>query len=180
MTATPDHDAHQKQARDRSIRCAVLTISDTRTPQTDTGGPLIADLLGEAGHKTIAQAIVPDEKNRIEGQIEAWLADESIEAIMTTGGTGISRRDITIDVVCSLIDTPLPGFGELFRMISYQEIKAAAMLSRAEAGLVIRPAEQGGETFIFALPGSPHAITTAMKHLICPQIAHLVWERTKA
>lgn len=175
--------AHQadaaKLARDRPVRCAILTVSDTRTLQTDTGGPLIEKFLVQAGHQCAAKAIVRDEPKAIEAQLQNWLGDREIHAILTTGGTGIARRDTTIEVVKRLLSVELEGFGELFRMLSYEQVKAAAMMSRAVAGLVIRDADHGGETFIFAMPGSPNAVETAMSNLIAPQLAHLVWERSR-
>jgi molybdenum cofactor biosynthesis protein B len=172
---------HESQAAERSrtqpVRCAVLTVSDTRTEQTDRGGPLVERFLREAGHGVIARAIVKDDPPAIEGAIEGWLGDPAIHAVLTTGGTGIARRDTTIEVVRRLITIELEGFGELFRMLSFEQVKGAAMLSRAVGGLVIRNAASGGDTLLFAMPGSLNAIETAMKNLIAPQLAHLVWER---
>ena len=174
---------HQLQAADRArkqpVQCAVLTVSDTRTQETDKGGPLIEHYLTSADHKIVHRAIVRDEPKAIAAQLERWIADATIDAILITGGTGISRRDNTVDVVQQFLTTELEGFGELFRMISYQQVKAAAMMSRAVAGLVIRDESCGGETFIFAMPGSTNAVETAMANLIAPQLAHLVWERRK-
>ena len=166
--------------KDRPVRCAVLTISDTRTEQNDEGGQLARRLLTEAGCEIVAHGIVRDEPDAIAAQLRKWLADLGVDAIITTGGTGISRRDTTIDVVRKLLSIELEGFGELFRMISYEQVKAAAMMSRAVGGLVIRPAAQGGETFLFAVPGSANAVQTALSQLICPQLPHLVWERRKS
>jgi molybdenum cofactor biosynthesis protein B len=163
----------------RSIRCAVLTISDTRTPETDTSGALIATLLTDAGHEIAHREIVADDPAAIEQHLEAWLADPAIQAILTTGGTGISRRDTTVEVVRRLLTAELEGFGELFRMISHTEIGAAAMLSRAVAGLVARDPDRGGDTFVFAMPGSSNAVRTAMTGLILPELPHLIWERRR-
>lgn len=140
---------------------------------------MIVDFLSQAGHETAARAIVPDEPRRIAQSLEAWLSDGGIQAVITTGGTGIARRDTTIEVVRRLLTVELEGFGELFRMLSWEQVRGAAMLSRAVGGLVIRPADQGGETLIFAIPGSPNAVETAMANLIAPQLAHLVWERRR-
>lgn len=179
---------HQAQAAEMAsaqpVRCAVLTVSDTRTPETDMGGPLIEKHLVQADHLCVVKAIVKDEPRAIEAQLRAWLDDDSIHAILITGGTGISRRDTTIEVVRRLLSVELEGFGELFRMISYQQVKAAAMLSRAVAGLVVHRGKGPGAgddlgTFIFAMPGSPNAVETAMTSLIAPQLAHLVWERNR-
>lgn len=172
---------HQQQAtafaRSNPVRCAVLTVSDTRTAQTDRSGPLIRRLLTEAGHAIVHHRIVPDEPPAIAHQIEAWLADARVQVILTTGGTGIAPRDTAIEVVRRLLTVELEGFGELFRMLSYRDIKAAAMLSRAVAGLVAKEAEAGGDTFIFAMPGSTDAVETAVGQLIVPQLAHLIWQR---
>jgi molybdopterin adenylyltransferase len=208
---SPSHEAHQVKAKHAvdaaSIRCAVLTVSDTRTLENDQSGDLIERLLLAAGHLAIHRAIVRDEPGEIEHQLRHWMADPAVNVILTTGGTGIARRDTTIEVVRRLLTAELDGFGELFRMLSWQEVKAAAMLSRAVGGLVVRDREttkrQDGErseqvdaeriqsdgvhdldremsdVFIFAMPGSQNAVRTAMKQLIIPQLPHLVWERTR-
>ena len=174
-------DEHQQQAtafaRNNPVRCAVLTVSDTRTDQTDRSGPLIRRLLTEPGHTIVHHRIVPDEPPAIAHQIDTWLADTRVQVILTTGGTGIAPRDTTIEVVRRLLTAELEGFGELFRMLSYRDIKAAAMLSRAVAGLVAKESEAGGDTFIFAMPGSTNAVETAVTQLIVPQLAHLIWQR---
>jgi molybdenum cofactor biosynthesis protein B len=198
--------SHEEQASrslgKRPIACAVLTISDTRTLETDISGSLIVDLLVGAGHRVVERSIVRDESPEIDRILRAWLARPDIAAILATGGTGIARRDTTIEVVRRLLTIELEGFGELFRMLSYEQVQGAAMLSRAVAGLVISPApatapatshgpgsgaaasdsgpsRQAHETYIFAMPGSRNAVETAMMRLIVPQLAHLVWERQK-
>ncbi|TVQ30356.1 MAG: MogA/MoaB family molybdenum cofactor biosynthesis protein [Phycisphaeraceae bacterium] len=172
---------HRRQASEgessRRVACAVLTVSDTRTPETDKGGDLVARLLEEAGHEVVERAIVPDESARIGAWIDERLANPGVRAILTTGGTGIAKRDTTIDVVRARLATELEGFGELFRMLSWEEVGAAAMLSRAVAGLATH--DTGGDTFIFAMPGSVNAVETAMTKLIAPEIGHLVWERVR-
>lgn len=174
--------SHQHQAakfaHQSPVNCAVLTISDTRTPETDVGGKLIAQLLERAGHRAASTAIVRDEPSQIEYQLRAWLNDSNIQAILTTGGTGIGRRDSTIEVVRQLLTAELDGFGELFRMLSFQNVGGAAMLSRAVGGMV-QHADSERVTFLFAMPGSPNAIEVAMNNLIAPQLAHLVWERKR-
>src|SRR5687768_2477618 len=121
-SASPSSSSHQKeaqkQARERPVRCAVLTVSDTRTLENDVGGPLIEQHLKKAGHQSIERAIVRDEVEAIEAQLRAWLSNSSIDAILITGGTGISQRDTTIEVVRRLLTVELEGFGELFRMLS--------------------------------------------------------------
>ncbi len=173
-------DEHQQQAeemrRNRAVRCAVLTISDTRTPATDRGGDAVIDRLTKGGHTCVSRRLVKDEASAIRAAIESWINQADVDVVLTTGGTGIAKRDTTIEVVRGLLTVELDGFGELFRMLSYQEVGASAMMSRAVGGLVI---SKTGETFLFAMPGSVNAVETAMDRLIVPQLAHLVWERRK-
>ncbi len=159
------------------VRCAVLTVSDTRTPETDVSGPLVERLLAAHDHLVTQKTIVRDDPDAIAVRLEAWIADDRVQVILTTGGTGIARRDTTIEVVRRLVTVELEGFGELFRMLSYRSIESAAMLSRAIAGLVCRDEGAGGDTFVFAIPGSPDAVQTAVTGLIAPQLSHLVWHR---
>jgi molybdopterin adenylyltransferase len=151
----------------------VLTISDTRTDATDTGGRAIATLLTEAGHQIVAKSILRDEPLQVQRVILAYVADPNertrAQAIITTGGTGITSRDSTYEAVVALFEKQLDGFGELFRMLSYQEIGAAAMLSRACAGVLQK-------RVILSLPGSEHAVRLAMTKLILPELGHLVRE----
>jgi molybdenum cofactor biosynthesis protein B len=170
-------DDAARHVQKRPVSCAVLTVSDTRTPETDKGGPMIQRLLAEAGHRTVAWAIVPDDASKIRMQLEQWLADATVQVILSTGGTGIGKRDTTIEVVRSLLTAELEGFGELFRMLSYEQVRAAAMMSRAVGGHAAGTSPQG--TIIFAMPGSPAAVELAMTKLIVPQLAHLVWERVR-
>lgn len=159
---------HRSQAP-RQVRCAVLTISDTRTLQTDAGGQCIVERLAAAGHVVVARHIVPDEPARIESLLSGHLARSDVQAILITGGTGVSGRDQTYETISRMLSKPLPGYGELFRMLSYQEIGAAAMLSRAVAGLV-------GRTVLLTMPGSPAGVKLAMDKLIIPELPHLVRE----
>ncbi len=151
----------------------MLTISDTRTDATDTGGRAIATLLTEAGHQVVAKTILRDEPLQVQRVILAHIGDPDehtrAQAIITTGGTGITSRDSTYEAVVALFEKQLDGFGELFRMLSYQEIGAAAMLSRACAGVVQK-------RVILSLPGSEHAVRLAMTKLILPELGHLVRE----
>ena len=163
-----DH-THQANQRQEPIRCVVITISDTRTVDTDTSGQLIQTVLHEAGHRVIHYQIVPDEPDELAEAIHQAVIRADCEVILTNGGTGIARRDATIEAVEPLLDKRLPGFGELFRMLSYQEIGAGAMLSRAMAGVVHR-------RLIFCMPGSSNAVKLAMNALILPELNHLVWE----
>ena len=158
--ATPHH--RDSPAR---VRCFVLTISDTRTPATDTSGDAIAALLTDGGHELAGRALVRDEPD----QVREVLAGVDADVLITTGGTGISSRDSTYEAIASLLDKRLDGFGELFRMLSYEQIGAAAMLSRAIAGTK-------GRTAVFALPGSEAAVRLAVEKLILPEIGHIVRE----
>jgi molybdenum cofactor biosynthesis protein B len=161
------HADHQEQADDTAVRCAIVTVSDTRTEDTDTSGRFIRTALTDAGFTVARYAIVPDEPERIDALLDNLAG--AVDAVLLNGGTGISARDQTVDVVETRIDKPLPGFGELFRLLSYDEIGAGAMLSRATAGVV-------RNTLLFAMPGSTNAVQLAMKKLILPELKHLVWE----
>jgi molybdenum cofactor biosynthesis protein B len=165
------HLAHKQQAP-RSVRCAVITISDTRTTDTDTAGAAIADLLAQAGHEVSFRTIVPDDPDMVRTAIERQLADLEVQAIFTTGGTGITSRDSTYEAVSALLEKRLDGFGELFRMLSYQQIGASAMLSRACAGLV-------SGRILAALPGSEAAVRLAMERLLIPELGHMVGEASR-
>jgi molybdenum cofactor biosynthesis protein B len=157
-----EHHAHER----RALGCAVLTVSDTRTPETDASGARIRALLEGAGHRVVAYAICPDEPARIRARIEEYLADPALEVIITTGGTGLAPRDTTYEAVVGLFDKRLDGFGELFRMLSYQDVGPAAMLSRAAAGVA-----RG--RIVAALPGSTAAVELAMTKLLLPELGHL-------
>jgi molybdenum cofactor biosynthesis protein B len=168
-------DEHQHSAaahaRQRPIVCAVLTTSDSRDESSDASGDRIEELLHEAGHQVVARRIVPDDAATIRSLLEEWIGSTEIDAIVTTGGTGIGPRDVTAEVVRSLLTVELEGFGELFRVLSYEQVQAAAMISRAVGGMA------GGDTFLFALPGSRPAVELAMTRLILQQLPHLVWLR---
>ena len=161
-----------REASPEKIRVAVLTISDTRTPETDTGGNVIVELMQGAGHEISHREIVKDDAPRIEVVLQELLADAGVDAVITTGGTGISARDTTYEVVSRRIDKKLDGFGELFRVLSYEKIGAAAMLSRAVAGA-------SGSKFLACLPGSSNAVRLAVEKLLVPEISHLVFELRK-
>jgi molybdenum cofactor biosynthesis protein B len=164
-------DTHRRAAP-AHIRCAVLTISDTRTEDTDTSGRTISDLLQAQGHTVSARLLVTDDPDRIAAALDALLARDDVQVVLTTGGTGISWRDSTYEVVERMLEKRLDGFGELFRMISYGEIGAAAMLSRACAGLARGRA-------IFVMPGSEAAVHLAMEKLVLPELGHVVRETTR-
>ena len=164
-------EKHRKASPER-IRLAVLTISDTRTSETDTGGNIIVDSMQKAGHELVHREIVKDDAPQIKKVLERLLADSGVEAVITTGGTGISARDTTYEVVARMLDKKLDGFGELFRMLSYKEVGAAAILSRAIAGAA-------GSKFVACLPGSTNAVRLAMEKLLVPEIPHVVFELRK-
>ena len=152
-----------------SVGCFVLTISDSKTLETDTSGALIRELLSASGHRVAGHAIVKDEPAQVAAVIRSGCAAPSVEAFILTGGTGITSRDSTYEAIDALLDKRLAGFGELFRMLSYQEVGAAAMLSRAQGGVV-----QG--RVLFSLPGSPNACRLALEKLIIPELPHLIRE----
>jgi molybdenum cofactor biosynthesis protein B len=161
--------AQHKRDAPPSIRCAVITVSDTRTPATDTGGAEVVRQLESAGHAVVAREIVPDEPTRLQPLLESYRDNPDVDAVLLTGGTGISSRDQTFETVEALLTKVLPGYGELFRMLSYAEIGAAAMLSRTIGGLA-------GRTVVLTMPGSPAAVTLAMQKVILPELGHLVRE----
>ena len=165
------HHQH-KQAAPSQVRVFVLTISDTRTEDNDTGGQLARQLLTEAGHEIVGHRIVRDEPAVVAEVLTGLAAEGRAEVAITTGGTGISRRDSTYEAVAALLERRLDGFGELFRMLSYQAIGSPAMLSRAVAGL-----HRG--LAIFALPGSPAAVELALRQLILPELPHVVFEQRR-
>ncbi|MDY5409663.1 MogA/MoaB family molybdenum cofactor biosynthesis protein [Veillonella caviae] len=157
----------------RPLGIAILTVSDTRTIETDKGGNRVEHFVLAANHSVKDRAIVIDDYNSIRNTLIPWCNDESIDVIITTGGTGIAARDVTIEAVKSLFEKQIPGFGEIFRYLSYTEdIGTKAIASRAEAGV-------NTNTLIFSIPGSVGAVTLAMSQLIIPEMPHLVREITK-
>ncbi|HEX4794654.1 MAG TPA: MogA/MoaB family molybdenum cofactor biosynthesis protein [Humisphaera sp.] len=166
------YQEHKQAADQISARCAVITLSDTRTEADDRSGRQIRELLTEAGQVVVAYRIIPDDPQQLASLCDQFLHDDGIDTILTNGGTGISRRDRTIEAIEKLIDQPLPGFGELFRMLSWQEIGSGAMLSRAVGGIA-------AGKLIFAMPGSTAAVELAMSKLIVPELRHLLRELRK-
>jgi len=166
MSAT--HEEHESQGP-RSVRCAVITVSDTRTIETDTGGRSVIDHLTAAGHTVVVREIIPDEPARMRPLLESLKQRDDVDAILMTGGTGITSRDQTFETVSSLLDKAVPGYGELFRMLSYDAIGPAAILSRAVGGLI-------GRKVLLSMPGSPAAVQLAMEKIILPQLPHLLRE----
>jgi molybdenum cofactor biosynthesis protein B len=163
-----EHERRAQAEAPAAIRCGVVTISDTRTPETDTSGAAIRAALEGQGHIVARYAVVKDEPAEIVALVRD-LAGDGCQVILTSGGTGISRRDSTFEAIDRLLEKRLPGFGELFRMLSYADIGPAAMLSRATAGTF-------GSSLIFCLPGSTGAVRLALEKLILPELPHLVWE----
>lgn len=163
-----EHKAHAP----RLARCFVLTVSDTRTADTDTSGRAIRDLLASSGHEVVGHRIIRDEPERVTATVREQLADPRVQVVITTGGTGITSRDGTFEAIDRLLEKRLDGFGELFRMLSFQEIGAAAMLSRATAGTAARKA-------IFVLPGSENAVRLALTRLILPELGHVLQQLSK-
>ena len=166
------YQSHQTVGQKIAARCAVITLSDTRNEGTDTSGQRIRQLLTDAGHETALYKIIPDDPTTLRPLLLSCLADAGIDCILTNGGTGISRRDQTIDVIAAHLDQPLPGFGELFRMLSWEQIQSGAMLSRAVGGIA-----RG--KLVFAMPGSTKAVELAMTRLILPELGHLLGELRK-
>ena len=161
-------DHHAQSAGQGAVPLAIVTVSDTRTPETDVSGQTIRDLVTAAGHTVVDYRIVKDEPDHVLQALEEFSAGTA-RIIIFNGGTGIGRRDRTYDVISKSLGKRLPGFGEIFRLLSYQEIGAAAMLTRATAGVY-------RDKVIFSTPGSPHAVRLAMEKLILPAIQPVAWE----
>ncbi len=157
----------QHRAHGRAARCLVVTVSDTRTPQSDTSGQRAAELLAAAGHVVREREIVHDDRAAITALVRAGIANPEIDAVILTGGTGIAPRDVTYEAVGALLEKTIDGFGELFRSLSFERVGSAAMLSRAIGGTA-------GHTAIFALPGSPRAVELGIERLIGPELGHIV------
>jgi molybdopterin adenylyltransferase len=162
---------HRARAPD-SVGCVVITVSDTRTPETDKSGQIMRERLVAAGHRVIGYEIVRDEPEQINRMLDTWTTHAECQAVLFNGGTGIARRDTTFDVISARLEKTLPGFGELFRILSFEEIGAAAMLSRATAGVL-------NGRLVFSTPGSSNAVALAMDRLIAGELAHLVFEVSK-
>jgi len=165
-SASPSVETH-RQAAPKDVRVAIVTISDTRTLETDSSGQLLVDAFTKGAYEVVERLIVPDEIQPIREAVTRLVQAGVVDAIITTGGTGIAPRDRTPEAIEGLLEVPLPGFGELFRMLSYQEIGPAAMLSRAFAGRV-------ASTLVFCLPGSNNAIRLAIDKLLLAELRHLV------
>jgi molybdenum cofactor biosynthesis protein B len=159
-------EKHRAESQ-KPLRFAVVTISDTRSAATDRGGPLIVETLEQAGQRVTQRALVKDEPFEIERAVRACVANAEVDCVLTTGGTGLAPRDVTVPTLERLFESSIPGFGELFRALSYREIGSAAILSRACAGVI-------GRKPVFALPGSPKALGLALGEIILPEAGHIL------
>ena len=166
------YEQHLREASLDVARCAIITLSDTRTVATDTSGRRMREILTDAGHSVADYRIIPDEPDALNRSLTELLERQDIDAIFTNGGTGISRRDRTIEVIEKRLDQTLPGFGELFRMLSFEQIGSGAMLSRAVGGIA-----RG--KIVFAMPGSTKAVELALSKLVLPELKHLLHELRK-
>lgn len=168
-----NHHKHHDKGRSRKVTCAVITVSDTRNKETDKSGKLIHTLLEAANHKILMYEITPDSKEEITRLVEKAINNQAIEAVIVNGGTGISYRDVTIESVKPLLTKELPGFGELFRYLSYEyDIGSSSMMSRAISGVA-------NNRIVFAMPGSSGAVKLAMEKLVIPELGHTVVEINK-
>ena len=172
MTSRDATPREHKATAPKSVGCFVLTVSDTKNPETDTSGAVIRELLTAAGHRVAGSAIVRDEPAEVARLVRDACARDDVQTVILTGGTGITSRDSTYEAVEALLDKRLPGFGELFRMLSFQEIGAAAMLSRAQMGIHAR-------RIVVSLPGSPSACRLALDKLLIPELGHLLREASR-
>jgi len=160
---------HREKAGHGPVTVAIVTVSDTRTPETDANRQYVERRMAELGHHVAAYRLIKDEPDQVAAALDELAALPEVQIILFNGGTGISRRDTTFDVISRMLEKTLPGFGELFRMLSWNEVGAAAMLSRATAGTY-------HGKFVASVPGSPNAVQIAVEKLIIPEINHLAWE----
>jgi molybdopterin adenylyltransferase len=160
---------HRQKAGEAAIGVGLVTVSDTRTPATDKNHHYIQPRLAELGHELVAYRIIKDEPDQVQQALNDMAANPAVRIVLFNGGTGIAPRDTTYDVIHRLLEKQLPGFGEIFRVLSYDEVGAAAMLSRATAGVY-------RNTVVFSMPGSTNAVKTALEKLILPEMNHLAWE----
>ena len=160
-------DEHRSRAGQPAFGFAVVTASDSRTPEKDVSGALVRELAERAGHRAVESVLVGDDAALLRAAVAEALAAKAVDVVVVTGGTGLAPRDVTIEAIAPMFDKTLDGFGELFRRLSYDEIGAAAMLSRATAGIVAGKA-------VFLLPGSPGAVRLALEGIVLPELAHLL------
>ena len=152
----------------RAVRCAIITVSDTRTEETDTSGRRIKELLAAHDHPVVAYQILKDEPEQITAAVQVFLERSDVDAIMTSGGTGIAPRDTTFEAIQGLLEKEITGFGEMFRMLSYEDIGTSAMLTRATAGVA------NGKVIV-SLPGSTDAVELGMSKLVLPELGHMMF-----
>lgn len=167
MSSSEQH--HELAAQRGPVPLGVITVSDSRTPETDTNGIYLREEIERAGHRLVAYHVVPDDPERVGAVLDEVVAAGEARVVLLNGGTGISKRDNTYDVVRARLDKELPGFGEIFRMLSWEQVGAAAMLSRATAGV-----SRG--VVVASMPGSPAAVRLAWERLLAPELEHLAWE----
>ncbi len=165
------YQEHKSKAH-ASISCAIITVSDTRTEEDDVSGRIIRQKLEEKAHKIVSSYILKDNVTLIRDKVQQLLGNGGIQVIITNGGTGISKNDVTIEAISPLLEKRLDGFGEVFRFLSYQEIGSGSIMSRVMAGTT-------GGKIIICLPGSIDAVRLAMENLILPEISHMVWEAAR-
>ena len=170
---SPSSSEHKRRAAERGpVTLAVVTVSDTRNAKTDANGAYLSAAVARSGNRLHSIRIVPDEPAQVEAALTALAAEDELQVILFNGGTGISRRDRTYDVLSRNLEKELPGFGEIFRMLSYEQVGAAAVLSRAAAGVY------RGKVVV-STPGSPAAVRLAWEKLLEPELAHLAWEAVR-
>ena len=158
-----------KSKAPKSVNLAIITVSDTRTEADDSSGMAIADIMARAGHIIVRRAIVKDEIEEIQKALRELIEDNGVQAVVMNGGTGIARRDVTLEAITPFVEKSIPGFGELFRTLSFNQVGSAAMMSRASAFVT-----EG--KIVFCLPGSEKAVRLAVEKLIAPELGHMVWE----
>jgi molybdenum cofactor biosynthesis protein B len=163
-------NAHRAAAEQTSARCAVIIVSDSRTEKTDESGPLARQLLQDAGHSIVHSALLPNDEARVLADVRTLIARDDVDVVLLSGGTGLGARDRTVEAVRPLLEKELPGFGELFRWVSYKEqIGTAAILTRALAGTA-------NKTLVVSLPGSKKAVDLALREILLPELRHLLHE----
>jgi molybdenum cofactor biosynthesis protein B len=166
------HEEHRRHGAGAKASLALLTVSDTRTERDDRSGSVAKRMLEAAGHRVVDYGILPDDPDRVRERVEQWLGREDCDGVIVNGGTGISPRDRTYEALAGLLDKRLDGFGELFRMLSWEQVESAAMLSRATGGIA-----RG--RLLFSVPGSTAAVELALERLILPELGHLLSELRK-
>ena len=179
MSANEHQIVSSRDPASKHLDVSVITVSDTRTPETDRGGDLLQELVEAAGHRAVRRCIVSDDSIAIDAGIRESIADPSIRAVLLTGGTGISPRDGTIEVVRRHLRVEIPGYGELVRRLGFDQVGTAAILGRAVGGVVHRKSSQGGPVLVFTMPGSVQAVESAMTDVVIPILPHAAWEVLK-